>query len=97
LVSGLREREISPLSAFQSHFHPSFRSLHAAKGAFIRAKVRLLLRTTMLPLCECCQYQCCQFPISPSLEIGTGNWQHYHIGNIIYTLMKPMVSGVCPH
>ena len=38
----------------------------------------------MLPMCECCQ-----FPISPSLEIGTGHWKHYHIGNIIYTLMKP--------
>ena len=36
-------------------------------------------------------------PVSNFAIIGNWNWQHFHIGNIIYTLMKPMVSGVCPH
>ena len=44
----------------------------------------------MLPMCKYCQFQ---FPITnnsrPIGNIGIGNWQHFHNGNIQHVVLSP--------
>ena len=82
-----------PLPATQSLIHSGWNS-RARTGSSSRQKRQELrgmldMRGTLIDTNrKCCQCgsvanancQCCQFSIHGSLEIGFGNWQHFHIG-----------------